>query len=103
MEKIQIDLAKRIGLQEDEVGINRTIAKMASQNGLSLSEFINTIESQGISFKRFREDIKKQILMQRLQHKFVDSKVRISDQDIDNFLFNYKKVMPQWTVLLGGN
>lgn len=91
MEHVQLDLARRSGIRSDETGLNRAISRIAAQNGLSLGEFIDTLQEQGIDYQAFREDIKKQILLQRLQHKFVDSKVHITDQEIDNFLFNYKK------------
>jgi len=91
MERIQLDLAERSGIRSDETTLNRAIVRIAGQNGLSLSEFINTITEQGLDFKQFRDDIRKQILLQRLQQRFVDSKVVINNQEIDNFLFNYKK------------
>ncbi|MFK5986891.1 MAG: peptidylprolyl isomerase [Pseudomonadota bacterium] len=91
MERIQLDLAERSGIRSDETTLNRAIVRIAGQNGLSLSEFINNITEQGIDFKQFRNDIRKQILLQRLQQRFVDSKVVITNQEIDNFLFNYKK------------
>jgi peptidyl-prolyl cis-trans isomerase SurA len=91
MERIQLDLAERSGIKSDETTLNRAIVRIAGQNGLSLSEFINTITEEGIDFKQFRNDIRKQILLQRLQQRFVASKVVITNQEIDNFLFNYKK------------
>ncbi|MFK5894612.1 MAG: peptidylprolyl isomerase, partial [Pseudomonadota bacterium] len=91
MEKIQLDLAERSGIRSDDTTLNRAIVKIAAQNGLSLSEFINTITEQGLNFKEFRNDIRTQILLQRLQQRFVDSKIIITNQEIDNFLFNYKK------------
>lgn len=91
MEQVQLDLAERSGIRSDETTLNRAIVRIAGQNGLSLSEFINTITEQGIDFKQFRDDIRKQILLQRLQQRLVNSKVLITNQEIDNFLFNYKK------------
>ncbi len=91
MERIQLALAKRSGIHSDETTLNRAIVRIAGQNGLSLSEFINTLTEQGVDFKDFREEIRKQILLQRLQQRNVDSKVIITNQEIDNFLFNYKK------------
>ncbi len=91
MERIQLDLAERSGIRSDETTLNRAIVKIAAQNGLSLSEFINSITEQGVDFKEFREEIREQILLQRLQQRFVNSKVVITNQEIDNFLFNYEK------------
>jgi len=91
MEKIQLDLAERSGIRSDETTLNRAIVRIAAQNGLSLREFIHTLTEQGVDFNQFRKDIRKQILIQRLQQRFVDSKVLITNQEVDNFLFNLKK------------
>lgn len=90
METVQLQLAELSGIHSDETTLNRAIVRIAGQNGLSLTEFINTLTEQDIDFKDFREEIRKQILLQRLQQRFVDSKVVITNQEIDNFLFNYK-------------
>jgi len=91
MEKVQLDLAERSGIRSDETTLNRAIVRIAGQNGLSLREFIHTLTEQGVDFNQFRKDIRKQILLQRLQQRFVDSKVLITNQEVDNFLFNLKK------------
>jgi len=91
MEKVQLDLAERSGIRSDETTLNRAIVRIAGQNGLSLREFIHTLTEQGVDFNQFRKDIRKQILLQRLQQRFVDSKVIITNQEVDNFLFNLKK------------
>jgi len=90
MEKIQENLAEKIGIRQDETTLNRTIHKMAEQNGLNLSDFISTLKEQNINYEVFRQQIQKQITLSRLQQKFVDSKVIISNHDVDNYLLNFK-------------
>ncbi len=91
MEKLQLDMAEREGIHNDETTLNRSIQKIADQNGLSLTDLIATLQKQGINYKDFRKNVQKQIILQRLQQRHVDSQINISEQDIDNYLFNYKK------------
>jgi peptidyl-prolyl cis-trans isomerase SurA len=59
---------------------------IAEQNRLSLPEFRATLEKQGVSFQRFRDDIRNEILISRLREREVDSKIQVAESEIDNFL-----------------
>lgn len=91
LERIQLDLAKRTGIKVDDTTLSRAINGIAAQNGLSLSQFRETLASQGVDFRQFRDEIKKQIILKRLIQRNVVNKITISDQEIENFLFNVNK------------
>ncbi|MBF0264308.1 MAG: peptidylprolyl isomerase [Gammaproteobacteria bacterium] len=90
MDKIQMNLAKQVGIRQDETTLNRSIHKMAEKNNLSLTDFISALKEQNIDYEDFRLQIQQQITLSRLQQKFVDSKVIISNHDVDNYLLNFK-------------
>ncbi|MCU7834159.1 MAG: peptidylprolyl isomerase [gamma proteobacterium symbiont of Taylorina sp.] len=91
LERIQIDMANRTGIKVDDTTLNLAINRIAAQNNLSISEFRQSLHQQGISFQHFRDEIKKQILLKRLIQRNVVNKITISEQEIDNFLFNINK------------
>ena len=91
LERIQIDMANRTGIKVDDTTLNLAINRIAAQNNLSISEFRQQLHSEGINFQTFREEIKKQILLRRLLQRNVVNKITITDQEIDNFLFNINK------------
>ncbi|MDX2506804.1 MAG: peptidylprolyl isomerase [Gammaproteobacteria bacterium] len=91
LERIQMDLADRTGIKVDDTTLSLAINRIAAQNKLSISEFREKLASQGMDFRRFRDDIKKQIILQRLIQRNVINKITISDQEIENFLFNIDK------------
>ncbi len=91
MERIQLDLANRTGIKVDDTTLSRAINGIAAQNGLSLSQFREGLAAQGVDFRSFRDEVKKQILLKRLLQRNVVNKVTVSDQEIENFLFNAKK------------
>ena len=91
LERIQLDLANRTGIKVDDTTLSRAINRIAAQNGLSLNEFREKLASQGIDFRLFQDEIKSQIVLKRLLQRNVVNKVNITEQEIENFLFNVDK------------
>jgi peptidyl-prolyl cis-trans isomerase SurA len=88
LEKIQMQVATQSGIKVTEKDLNRAIADIAKRNKLELPQFQKIIESEGITFDRFREQIGQQILIAKLHHEEVENRVKVSDQEIENFLRN---------------
>lgn len=86
VEMAQLQLAKEMNIQVDDIMLDRAVARIAEQNKLSLQEFRNQLEQQGMSFARFREEIRREIIMQRLREREVDNKIQISESEVDNYL-----------------
>lgn len=88
LEKIQIQVAAQAGIKVSEKDLNKAIADIAKRNKLELPQFEKIIESEGVPFARFREQIGEQILIAKLRHEEVENRTRVSDQEIENFLRN---------------
>jgi peptidyl-prolyl cis-trans isomerase SurA len=88
--KIQLQLADANGIRVDDETLNNTISNIASQNNLSLSGFRDALEKEGLDFAQFRENIRKEIIMRRISQRNVNSRITITDQEIDNFIANQK-------------
>lgn len=86
VERVQLQQAKERGIRADDATLDRAIGRIAEQNKLSVPEFRKQLEMQGMSFAKFREDIRHEIMIQRLRERDVDNKVQISDAEIDNYL-----------------
>lgn len=86
VERAQLQQAKERGIRADDATLDRAIGRIAEQNKLSVPEFRKQLELQGMSFAKFREEIRKEILIQRLREREVDNKVQVSDAEIDNYL-----------------
>lgn len=85
-DKAQMQLAKENGMRVDDVMLDRTMLRLAEQNKMSLQEFRNQIEREGTSYAKFREEIRNDILKQRIREREVDSKIQVSETEIDNYL-----------------
>jgi peptidyl-prolyl cis-trans isomerase SurA len=88
MEKVQLQFAKETGLRVDDLELDRTISRVADGNKLSLTEFRRTLERDGIPFDKFREEVRNEILVNRLREREVTSKLSVSEGEIDNFLLD---------------
>ncbi len=91
LERIQLDLARKTGIKVDDTTLSRAINSIAAQNGMSINQFRENISREGIDFRRFKDEVKTQILLKRLIQRNVVNRVKVSDQEIDNFLFNIEK------------
>jgi peptidyl-prolyl cis-trans isomerase SurA len=72
----------------DDLELDRTISRVADGNKLSLTEFRRTLERDGIPFEKFREEVRNEILINRLREREVTSKLSVSEGEIDNFLLD---------------
>jgi peptidyl-prolyl cis-trans isomerase SurA len=86
IERAQLQLAGELGIKVDDMMLDRAVARIAEQNKLSLPEFRKQLESEGTPFAQFREEVRREILMQRLREREVDNKIQVSDSEIDNYL-----------------
>ena len=86
LEKAQLQLAKETGLRVDEVQLDRTLARIAENNKMTLATFRQTLERDGLQFDRFREEIRNEIMVTRLREREVDDKIQISDSEIDLYV-----------------
>eukprot|EP01036_Dinobryon_divergens_P058894 gene58894-78586_t len=84
--RAQMQLAKETGIRIDDLLLDRAVSRIAEQNNLSLQAFRDQLERDGISFARFREEIREDIALQRLREREVDNKLQITESEIDSFL-----------------
>jgi len=86
VEVAQLQLAKDMNIQVDDTMLDRAVARIAEQNRMTLQEFRNQMEQQGMAFAKFREEIRGEIIMQRLREREVDNRIQISESEIENYL-----------------
>jgi peptidyl-prolyl cis-trans isomerase SurA len=85
-DRLQLQYAAQTGLRVDDNQLDKTIERIADSNKLSLSDFRTALETEGLSFRKFREDIRREILLSRLREREVDNRVNVTEAEIDNLL-----------------
>lgn len=83
---IQIQLANQTGLKISDAQVDKTIERIAEKNKLNIADLKKNLETNGTNFYKFREEIRKEITIAQLKEREVDSKIIITDGEIDNFL-----------------
>ncbi len=83
---LQLQYAAQSGLKVDDSQLDKTIERIAEQNQLTLTEFSDALAKDGVSMGKFRADIRNEITIARLREREVDSRINVSESEIDNFL-----------------
>lgn len=86
-EMLLAQFAKETGIRIDDIQLDKTLQRIAKDNKFaSLDEFRAQLEKEGVDFKKFREEVRGEIVSARLREREVDSKLVISDNEVDNYL-----------------
>lgn len=86
MDRAQLQYAKDSGMKVDDVQLDQAIGRIAAGNRMTMPEFRAALEKDGVQYASFREDIRNEMISVRLREREVDSKLVISDGEIDNYL-----------------
>lgn len=86
--RLQTQRAAEAGIRIDDRELNEVLTSVAAQNKLSLQEFIEVVKKDGLDYPAIREQIRDEVLTQRVRQKEVGSRVLVTEQDIDLALAN---------------
>ena len=85
IERAQLQLAKELGVVPDDAAVDQAVNNVALQNQVSLEELKRRLSADGVDYARFRADVRDELTLVRLREREVDSRVKVSEQDIDQF------------------
>lgn len=88
VDRAQLQFAKETGLRIDDSQLDQALLRVAEGNRMGLAQFRASLEQDGIPWQKFREDIRNEMVIGRLKEREVDSKIVVSEGEIDNFLEN---------------
>jgi peptidyl-prolyl cis-trans isomerase SurA len=91
LERLIIDralqqFAKDNGVRVDDQMVERTILRIAQENKLTPEELRRALEREKIPYSKYREDIRREVTIQRLREREVDSRVQVSEAEVENYL-----------------
>ncbi len=86
VEKAQTQLAIENGVRVDDTQLDRAVQRVAESNNLSVTEFRDRLERDGTPFAKFRDDLRSQILMERVRSREVDEKVQVGEGEVDAYV-----------------
>jgi len=83
---LQLQYAAQTGIKVDDTQLDKTLERIAEQNKMTIREFYDALNQDGISVRKFRSDIRNEITISRLREREVESRVNVSESEIDNYL-----------------
>lgn len=86
LESIQLQEAENRGILVDDETLTTAVRDYATQNGMNVDQFIAALADEGISYRGFRDQIRRQLTLDRVQREVVNRRVYVTQQDIDELL-----------------
>ena len=88
IEELQLQMADRAGIRISDSELNITMSRLASNNQMTLEDFIVFIEENGDSYEELREQMRREMRIQRIQRGRVNSRIDITENEFEAFLAN---------------
>jgi peptidyl-prolyl cis-trans isomerase SurA len=85
-DRVLVTYARESGSKVDEPELDRVVGNVAAQNKLTLDQLRERLKIEGMEFRRFRENLRDQLLTERVREREVQARIRITDGDIDQYL-----------------
>lgn len=86
MEEIQMQRADRLGIQVTDEMVNQTLSDIAARSNAAFDELPQLLAQQGIDYRDFRDDVRRQMTMQLLRQRDVIARITISPRELEQFL-----------------
>ena len=86
VDRAQLQYARENAIRVEDVQLDRAVARIAEENRMSMSQFRDVLEKDGIPLAKFREDVRNDIILSRLREREVEGRVTISEGEVDNFM-----------------
>ena len=86
IDRAQLQMARESGVRVDDATVNAAMTRIAEANNLTIPALRQRLEAEGVSFNQFREDVRQDILLNRLREREVDGRLQISENELDNFI-----------------
>ncbi|MGM0536000.1 MAG: SurA N-terminal domain-containing protein [Pseudomonadota bacterium] len=86
VEEIQLQMAREANLSVDDTELNGQVRAIAENNGMTLDQFSDALEADGLSLTVVRDQVRRELMMRQLQQRQVASRVNISEREVDRFM-----------------
>ena len=89
-ERALLQYAKENGIKVDDTQVERTIQRIAEDNKLTLDGLRQELAKENIPYAKYRDDVRNEIIVQRLREREVDNRINVNDAEVDNYLATIK-------------
>ncbi len=89
-ERSLLQFAKETGLRVDDTQVERALQRIAQDNKLTLEEFKKALAQEKINYTKYRDDLRSELIVQRLREREVESRLTVSDAEVSHYLATVK-------------
>ena len=86
LENIQLQMGRRAGVRIADEEINRATERIAAQNRMTLEQFQAALQSRGQSYENMREQVRREMIIRRVQMGNINQRVQITEEEVGNFM-----------------
>ena len=86
IQELQLQRGEEFGIRISDGELNQTFITIAANNGVNIEQFISDYEASGQSYEKLREEIRRDMVIQRVQRGIVSGSINITAQEIEGFL-----------------
>lgn len=83
--KLQLQIAKQVGIQFTDADIDKVVQNVAEKNNISVATLYSRINSEGMSTTDYRNELREQMTIQKLQQQEVGNRIMVTADEITNF------------------
>jgi peptidyl-prolyl cis-trans isomerase SurA len=85
-DRVLVTYARENGNKVDEAELDRVVANVAAQNKLTMAQLRERLKADGTDYKSFRENLRDQMMTERVREREVQGRIKVSDAEIDAYL-----------------
>ncbi len=86
LERLQLQRARQMGIHVSDEMLRQAIDDIAARNGLTVEQFRQQLESQGMNFAAFQNSIRKEMIINHLRARAIGSRIKVTDREVQHFL-----------------
>lgn len=85
-----LQYAKENGIKVDDNQVERTIQRIAEENKITVNDLREALSKDGVPYAKYRDDVRNEIIVQRLREREVENRITVSDAEVENYLATIK-------------
>jgi peptidyl-prolyl cis-trans isomerase SurA len=95
LQRLQINRAKEIGVRVSDAELVQVIDNIAKSNNMSQAQFEQRLKQEGLAFEDYRNNLRDELMQQRLRQSYVQSRVQVSEAEVDQYVAREKSAGPE--------
>lgn len=88
LQQLQVARADATGVKVSDAEVDQSLSEIAQQNKMDISQLRGAIEQQGLNYDNFRNNVRDQLIVNRLRQRVAQSRVQISDAEVESLIRN---------------